>query len=207
MSKIFGMASACAVAALLLATPARAMEVSYDFSASGLSADFTLDVVGGQAIDGSGMVTSVVLGGTQDITLLTPSSAGVNDLGGNNLSYRFGGGTDLIGDTSVPIDGNGLVFATYDANDDGLNIWANGDGTDTAFVAGNNGVYNSFVGQLAETPDPGSWACMLGGLAILALLMCPGLFRRSHPGAGDRLGLPAAALTAADLQKEYISSP
>jgi hypothetical protein len=191
--QIFGMVAACAVAALLLSAPAKADTVSYDFSATGLNADFTLDVVGDQAIDGSGVVTSAVLGGAQNINLLTASSPGVNDLGGNNFSNRFGGGTDLIGDTSVPIDGNGLVFATNDTNDDGLNIWSNGDGSYTAFVAGNNGVYNSFVGQLTETPDPSAISCMiLGLLVILGMLMWP----RRRQGAydtGSRLALPAAA--------------
>ena len=34
-----------------------------------------------------------------------------SSLGGGNLSYRFGGGTDLIGDTAIPVDFMGPVFS------------------------------------------------------------------------------------------------
>ena len=67
-------------------------------------------MVGGQAVNGSGELWSSYWTGPAPMTLVNLSTTGVHDLGGGSLSYRFGGGTDLIGDTVAPIDGSGLVL-------------------------------------------------------------------------------------------------
>lgn len=173
-----------ALAALCVAASAQAASaatIDFNFSdlADGVVASGTLDVVGGQAIAGAGTVTSPFWTGPDAITLVTLSTPGVHDLGGGNLSYRFGGGTDLIGDTTVPVDGQGLVFsvATNPNLDAGLNIWSNGGGSYTAFLAGNapvgsdsiiyNGYNGSFTTTVAAVPEPAAWAMMLLGVGFI----------------------------------------
>src|SRR5580692_11778519 len=139
---------------------------SFDFEASGISAVGTLDVSGGQAISGTGTVTSSLLVPNPEmLSLVTPSTPGVNNLGGGNLSYRFGGGTDLIGDTvfnsSNPfVSANGLVFMAAGPNNNGFNIWSSGGSVYAGFLAGNPNtgtaiLYNEFDGgSLTVTPVP-----------------------------------------------------
>jgi hypothetical protein len=122
---------------VLFAPTANATTYSFNFSADGglVTATGTLDVSGGNATAGTGVLFSPFWSGAETLTLVTLSTAGVHNLGGGNLSYRFGGGTDLIGDTAFPIDGNGLVFLVAGPNNTGLNIWSNGSSPFTAFLA------------------------------------------------------------------------
>ena len=87
------------------------------------------------------------------MTLVTLSTTHVHDLGGGSLSYRFGGGTDLIGDTTAPIDGSGLVFSvnTNPDLDVGFNLWSNNDGSFTGFIAGNSPAASQPIIYLGET--------------------------------------------------------
>src|SRR5579863_3491595 len=88
------MASVFAAAMVMATGAAIATEMTFDFSAAGLSATGTLDVTGNQANSGTGTITSPALSGPETLTLVTLSTPGVHNLGGGNLSYRFGGGTD-----------------------------------------------------------------------------------------------------------------
>jgi hypothetical protein len=168
---------------VLFAVPViAAADQVYDFTYTDANATVTgtLDVSGGQALSGSGTITSTAyLGGSEPITLVTLSTPGVNNLGGGNLSYRFGGGTDLIGDTvfnsSDPwVDTQGLVFLIGGPGDNGFNIWANSTspgGSYTGFVAGNSN-YGSANGTFTATPVPlpaGVWL-LLSGLAGMGLV-------------------------------------
>jgi hypothetical protein len=175
----FVTAGLAGMALLGLASKASAATETFDFSSSTVTAQFTLDVVGGQALSGTGSLTSPYWSGADAMTLVTLSTPDVHDLGGGNLSFRFGGGTDLIGDTTVPIDGNGLVFAVTGAPsalDVGFNIWSNGGGSYTGFVAGNAPtpggaiIYYSDNGSLsvAAAPEASTWAMMLIGFSGLA---------------------------------------
>ncbi len=167
------------VALLGLAAEASAATETFDFTSPTITAQFTLDVVGGQAISGTGTLTSPFWSGADALALVTLGTPDVHDLGGGNLSFRFGGGTDLIGDTSVPIDGGGLVFAVTGAPsalDVGFNIWSNGGGSYTGFIAGNAPtpgapiIYYSDTGSLsvAAAPEASTWAMMLIGFSGLA---------------------------------------
>jgi hypothetical protein len=136
-------------------------------------------VVSGQAVSGGGELWSPYWTGPAPMTLVTLSTTDVHDLGGGSLSYRFGGGTDLIGDTTAPIDGSGLVF-TVNTNpnlDVGFNLWSNNNGSYTGFIAGNSPaagqpiIYLGETGALTAVPEASTWVMMLtgfGGLGFAA---------------------------------------
>ena len=104
------LAAAVIAAAALAPSMASATIEEFQFNSADVTASFSIDVVGGQAVNGGGELLSRYWTGPASITLVTLSTLAVHDLGGGSLSYRFGGGTDLIGDTAAPIDGSGLVF-------------------------------------------------------------------------------------------------
>jgi hypothetical protein len=120
----------------------------------------------------------------ETLSLVTLSTPGVNNLGGGNLSYRFGGGTDLIGDTvfnsSNPfVSTNGLVFMAAGPNNNGFNIWSSGGSVYAGFLAGNPNtgagiLYSEFdSGTFTVTPVPlpaAAWLLVsgIGGLGALA---------------------------------------
>ena len=114
---------ACALFALGLAalgsSAAMARTVTFGFSGhfgfgvGAYSGQTTLDVVGGQAISGSGFITDRVLGySNAPMVLITPSTPG-NDppLNGGTVGFADDVGDTLQGaDTVYPIDGAGLLF-------------------------------------------------------------------------------------------------
>src|SRR3984957_10124846 len=75
-----------------------ATTVNYDFTGNSplgaYSAQFSLDVVGGQAISGTGEISGVGIPGTQDLTLITLSTPDVEVDGRGPLGYRANHGTD-----------------------------------------------------------------------------------------------------------------
>ena len=83
---------------------ANATPLAFSFSSPGLNAAGLLDVIGNQAVSGTGTITGTSISGTQTLTLVTLATPGAHDLGGGRLSYRFGGGTDLLGDTFIDQD-------------------------------------------------------------------------------------------------------
>lgn len=182
----------------LLAGPAiAAADTSYDFDfeANGISAKGTLDVLNGQAVSGTGTVSSALLiPSPESLTLVTQSTAGVHVLdpatnGGATLSYRFGGGTDLIGDTtfnaSAPYtSGNGLVFTVGGPNNTGFNLWSSGGMIYAGFLAGNNN-YNEFDnGTLTVNPVPLPPAAELLGGALLLMGLVASVRRLAECGRG-----------------------
>jgi hypothetical protein len=171
------LAAAAVVAALLAPGMASAAVEEFQFNSADITATFSIDVVGGQALNGGGELSSPYWTGPAPMTLVTLSTTDVHDLGAESLSYRFGGGTDLIGDTAAPIDGAGLVFIvdTNPSLDVGFNLWNNGDGSYTGFIAGNSPaagqpiIYLGETGALASTavPEASTWAMMLAGFGGL----------------------------------------
>jgi hypothetical protein len=155
----------------------------WTYSDGTLFASGTLDVSGGQALSGTGTVstTNGALSGPESLTLVTESTPGVNNLGAGNLSYRFGGGTDLIGDTvfnsSDPwVSAQGLVFSVGGPGSNGLNIWANSSspgGSYTGFLAGTAN-YEGTTGTFSATlvPLPAALPMLLSAIGGV------GAFRR-----------------------------
>jgi hypothetical protein len=169
------LAAAAVATALLAPGMASAAIEEFQFNSADIMATLSIDVVGGQAVNGSGELWSSYWTGPAPMTLVNLSTTGVHDLGGGSLSYRFGGGTDLIGDTVAPIDGSGLVF-TVNTNpnlDVGFNLWSNGNGSYTGFIAGNSPVADQHIIYLGETgaltavPEASTWAMMLAGFGGL----------------------------------------
>ena len=199
----------------LLAGPtlANAMPESFDYfsaSAGGLSADFTVDVVGGLALSGAGTLSSLSFPGTYNLTLLTASSTLPSGNGGINPtpstpSYGLGsgftwhgvtgsGGADFIGDSVVNaglnyFDDYGLIFAVINQSTNaivgGLNIWANTNAPTALYatelsVNGNNVFENSGNGTLSADPLPEPGTLALIGLGLLSIA----LFRRKSSCRG-----------------------
>lgn len=162
---------------------AHATLVAFDFSADGLTASGVLAMSGTQVTSGTGTITGPALGGTDTLTLVTLATPDVHNLGGGNLSYRFGGGTDLIGDTYISytgspiVDDNGLVFLVSGPNDTGFNLWSDSSNTYTGFLASNT-LYNSYNGTMtaqdppppSATPEPASLSLMAASLFGLGLV-------------------------------------
>jgi len=166
---------------LTLALPAQAAQESFTYfsaSAGGLSADFTVDVVGGVALSGSGTLSSAAFLGAYNLTLLSANSSLPSGNGSINPtpgtpSYGLGtgftwhgvtgsGGADLIGDSVVNANANylddyGLVFKLTNQSTNaivgGLNIWANSNAPSSLYatelsVNGQNIFENSGNGTL-----------------------------------------------------------
>ena len=100
----------------------------FQLNSADITASFSLDVIGGEAVNGGGELWSPYWTGPAAMTLVTLSTTDVHDLGAGSLSYRFGGGTDLIGGTTAPIDASGLVFTV---NTDPDSTWVSTSGATT----------------------------------------------------------------------------
>jgi len=176
MTKTALLASAAVMAALLAPGAANATVEGFKFESADITAIFSLDVTGGQAVSGTGTLWSPHWsGGGDPMTLVTLSTPNVHNLGSGVLSYRFGGGTDLIGDTAVPIDSWGPVFIvnTRPNLDVGFNVWWNGGNSYTGFIAGNAPskgapiIYLGENGSVGSIPEPATWAMLGIGFAAL----------------------------------------
>ena len=109
LSILGGAVAAC----ILLSLPAKATTLTEDFSGSfggnAVSGNITLDVVGGQALDGTGTFSGFGLTNVS-MVLITTSTPG-NETNPGPVGYRANDGTDFGGlNTVIPIDTIGLLF-------------------------------------------------------------------------------------------------
>jgi len=186
---------AAGFAAAAISAPLAANAVTYDFNSLGnYSGSFSLDVSGGFATDGSGTI-NIPGDAPEALTLVTSATPGVygGDIFGSN------GGDNLEFDNAVPIDSIGYVFAIGPAGDLNrdtnalITFYSNGDGTDGAalfgFVNGTRYYQNSgepvTLTATSAAPEPGTWALMFGGLAMIGgMLRIANARRRENEVAG-----------------------
>ncbi len=163
-------------AGLLLSIPAQASTLTEDFSGSfggnAVSGSITLDVVGGQAQDGTGTFTGFGLTNVS-MVLITPSTPG-NETSPGPVGYRANDGTDFGGlDTVIPIDSIGLLFdvntltaafGQYPL----LNLASGaGDSTFTGSVGGTEYYDVSGTLDLTATPLPATVYMFAAGLMLI----------------------------------------
>jgi hypothetical protein len=193
--QIKGLMSRLAVAAAVivgatLGVPAANANVIYnfggDFGPPAFTAAVSLNVVGGQALSGTGTIT---FGANNfDLTLITLTTDGGNGNYGGQTGFRDNHGTDIFGgDTAIPVDGNGLIFAISNnplrGQDALFAAWDNGGGTFAFLISGAltdvfDVWYKTSVGtgialeggNLSETPLPAALPLFATGLGALGLL-------------------------------------
>jgi hypothetical protein len=160
---------------------------SGDFGPPAFTASVSLDVVGGQALSGTGSITFGA--NTFDLTLITLTTDGGNGNYGGQTGFRDNHGTDIFGgDTTTPIDSNGLIFAISSnplrGQDALFAAWDKGDGTLAFLISGTlAGVFDVWVkeivgsGEIAltgsenfQTPLPAALPLFATGLGALGLL-------------------------------------
>jgi hypothetical protein len=194
--QIKGLMSRLAVAAAVivgatLGVPAANANVIYnfggDFGPPAFTATVSLNVVGGQALSGTGTIT---FGANNfDLTLITLTTDGGNGNYGGQTGFRDNHGTDIFGgDTAIPVDGNGLIFAISNnplwGQDALFAAWDKGDGTLAFLISGTlANVFDVWVktsvgsgdmaltgSELSQTPLPAALPLFAGGLGALGLL-------------------------------------
>jgi len=183
--------TAAVIVGAALGVPAANASVIYNFSGDfgppAFTATVSLDVVGGQALSGIGSITFGA--STFDLTLITLTTDGGNGNYSGQTGFRDNHGTDIFGgDTTIPIDTNGLIFAISNnplrGQDALFAAWDNGGGTFAFLISGTLGdvfdvYYKLSVGSgemliggsdLSETPLPAALPLFAGGLGALSLV-------------------------------------
>jgi hypothetical protein len=183
--KLFQCISGAAVVACLGVGSASAAVVVDNISGSAGSAgaftgQITLDVVGGQAVSGGGVINGLGYSNVP-LALITPLTPGNETAGGPGapVGFRANDGTDLYAfDTAYPIDANGLVFDVDTSTAQWgqytlFGIWANGDGTYSSVFDGkvNGTEYYVQIGSatLSAVPEPAAWVLMIAGFGLCGL--------------------------------------
>ena len=163
-----------------LAGAAHASVVTYNFDAPGFwSGSFSLDVTGGVASSGSGVI-HVPGYATQSLTLIIPSDPGYETPAG----YRANDGTDWFPiDQNVPIDGTpaagGLLFSVGNTSPTFggqplFPIYGDGSGGfDSGMFGHINGGPEFYEYNIATTagvvPEPGTWAMVILGMGAMGV--------------------------------------
>jgi hypothetical protein len=180
-----GVATVLAGAALVSFVPAaNASTVVYNFDGSSVTPAFTatvsLDVTGGQASSGTGNID--FSGNIFDLTLITLATPGGNY--GGATGFRDNHGTDIFGgDTVIPIDTNGLIFAITNNPVWGANalfaVWSTGGDNYQFLLSGTlPDVFNVYYvigdvtgsAEVSATPLPAAFPLFVSGLGALGLL-------------------------------------
>ena len=159
---------------------------SFNEGVGSFSGQITLDVVGGQAVSGSGVIN--ILGLTNaPIVLITTATPGNETAGGPNypVGFRANDGTDLFGlDTKYPLDTAGLLFdvgtATAQWGAYPLFNLASGAGNSVFDGKVNGTKYYVATGTatIAAVPEPSTWAMMILGFFGLGFMA----YRRKQSG-------------------------
>jgi hypothetical protein len=182
--------AAAVIVGAALEVPAANASVVYNFSGDfgppAFTATATLDVVGGQALSGTGTITFGA--NTFGLTLITLTTDGGHGNYNGQTGFRDNHGTDIFGgDTTIPIDTNGLIFAISNnplwGQDALFGAWDNGGGTFAFLISGALAdVFDVWVKQsvgtgdvtltgsdLSQTPLPAALPLFASGLGALGL--------------------------------------
>ena len=184
------LATAVVMSATLVAfaPTASAATVTESFSGSfgihPFSGGITLDVVGGQAISGTGIIDIFGLSNAP-MVLITPSTPG-NEASPGPVGFRGNDGTDFGGlNTVIPIDTIGLLF------DVGTNTAVFGafpllnlafGPNDSTFTGKVNGTeFFDVIGSatISTTPLPSTWTMLIAGFAGFGFLAYRGTKKSS----------------------------
>ena len=160
---------------------------SGDFSPPAFTASVSLDVVGGQALSGTGFITFGA--NTFNLTLITLATDGGNGNYGGQTGFRDNHGTDIFGgNTTIPIDSDGLIFAISSnplrGQDALFAAWDNGGGAFTFLISGaltgafdvyykisqGSGEFAITGSENSQTPLPAALPLFASGLGALGLL-------------------------------------
>ena len=183
--------AAAVIGGAALAVPAANANAIYNFSGDfgppAFTASVSLDVVGGQALSGTGTITFGA--DTFALTLITLTTDGGNGNYGGQTGFRDNHGTDIFGgDTAAPIDSNGLIFAISNnplrGQDALFAAWDNGGGAFAFLISGTltdvfDVYYKISVGsgdialtgsENSQTPLPAALPLFATGLGALGLL-------------------------------------
>jgi len=182
--------TAAVIVGAALGVPAANASVIYNFSGDfgppAFTATVSLDVVGGQALSGIGSITFGA--STFDLTLITLTTDGGNGNYGGQTGFRDNHGTDIFGgNTTIPIDTNGLIFAISNnplrGQDALFAAWDNGGGTFEFLISGTLAdVFDVYYklsvgsgemligGNQSETPLPAALPLFASGLGALSLV-------------------------------------
>ena len=182
--------AAAVIVGAALGVPAANASVMYNFSGDfgppAFTASVSLDVVGGQALSGIGSITFGA--STFDLTLITLTTDGGNGNYGGQTGFRDNHGTDIFGgNTTIPIDTNGLIFAISNnplrGQDALFAAWDNGGGTFEFLISGTLAdVFDVYYklsvgsgemligGNQSETPLPAALPLFASGLGALSLV-------------------------------------
>lgn len=190
MRSLIRLAAVAVVTGLFAAPAAHATTVTYAFDGSSVNPAFTatisVDAVGGQGLSGTGSIN--FNGNIFDLTLITLATPGGNY--GGTVGYRDNHGTDIFGgNTAIPIDPNGLIFAISNnpvvGQDAIFSVWDNGGGTFEFLLSGTlTGVYDVWYvtgtgtgailppsnTAVAETPLPATLPLFASGLGAFAFV-------------------------------------
>jgi len=181
-----GLVKAALVGLGMVSGASFAAAATYDIDFTGtdgvgtLTANMILNVTGTNITSATGTISSPFWAGYDTIslvTLTTPGSGTWNN-DGVHTQFRFGGGTDLGGNTTYPIDNYwGLVFQINNPSQPnlnaGFNIWSDGGNQYSLFLAGGvptggSGIlYNQYNGpaSVSAVPVPAALPMFLAALA------------------------------------------
>ncbi len=176
--KSLGRLSGALLALAFSAGIASASTVTLDVSGNigggvgGFTAEVVLDVVGGQAVSGTGSINILGLS-SAPLVLITPSTPG-NEGSPGPVGFRDDGGTDIGGaDTAYPIN-NGLLFdvGTTTASFGNFPLFAFwSDGSLFSGTVDGTYYYADFgTATVSAVPEPSTWAMLLLGFAGLGFM-------------------------------------
>jgi hypothetical protein len=183
--KSLGLLSGALLTWALTAGIASASTVTLDVTGTitdvgNFTADVVLDVVGGQAISGTGSINILGMSSTP-LVLITPSTPG-NEGSGGSVAFRDNGGTDIgYTDTAYPLI-NGLLFDVGTATASWGQYPLFAFGSDWSLFSGKvAGTYyydESGTVSVAAVPEPSTWAMMILGFAGVGFMAYR---RKSNP--------------------------